>query len=302
MSDARTLTHALHGKWYRSYGAAPCPVCQNEGRKRQSALTLRDGNSARLLLNCKKSGCAFGDILDALRGLGLIEGQGSFTPPDPSEIARREAEDRAEAEKAERRALATWNECQPIRGTFAETYLRGRGITCELLDTLLDTLRFHPECWHPTAKRFPAMVARIDGLPRLAIHRTYMRPDGSGKADVNPSKAMLGAAAGGAVRLAQAEGPLLVAEGIETALSLSCGLLARPATIWAALSAPGIAALRLPDRPHRLTIASDGDQAGREAAHKLAERAHALGWQVSLLPAPEGRDWNDILTAKGNAA
>ncbi|AWX92772.1 hypothetical protein DPM13_05135 [Paracoccus mutanolyticus] len=34
------------------------------------------------------------------------------------------------------------------------------------------SLRFHPDCWHPSAQRAPAMVARIDGLPRLAVHRT----------------------------------------------------------------------------------------------------------------------------------
>jgi len=30
----------------------------------------------------------------------------------------------------------------------------------------------------------------------------------------------------------------------------------------------------------------------------LAERAHAAGWTVSLLPAPDGQDWNDVLVAK----
>ncbi len=34
-------------------------------------------------------------------------------------------------------------------------------------------------------------------------------------------------------------------------------------------------------------------------ANKLAERADALGWAVSLLPAPQGRDWNDILQMNG---
>ena len=92
-------------------------------------------------------------------------------------------------------------------------------------------------------------------------------------------------------------------EGIETALSLSSGLLRAPATVWAALSAAGMAGLRLPAGiPHRLTIAPDGDTADRDAAHKLAERAAAMGWAVSLLPAPEGREWNDILMLKGAAA
>lgn len=291
--DAEQLTRALRGTWYRRYGLARCPA---HGDKRPS-LTLADGNGGRLLLNCK-SGCSFTDVLDALRGLGIIEGSGSYTPPSPAEIARREAEQRAEAERTERKVMATWTEAVPIQGTIAETYLRGRGITCDLPAML----RFHPEAWHPTAKRFPAMVALVEGLPRAAIHRTYLRPDGSGKAEVEPAKAMQGACAGGAVRVAEAGGALVVCEGIETALSLASGLLSRPATIWAALSAPGMGVLRLPDLPGRLTIASDGDKPGHDAAHKLGERAAALGWQVSLLPAPQGCDWSDVIMKKGAAA
>ncbi|WP_111559713.1 DUF7146 domain-containing protein [Paracoccus sediminilitoris] len=290
MADARTLTLQLGGKWYGRYGMTCCPA---HGDRRPS-LTLADGTDGRLLLHCK-TGCGFEDVLKSLRDRGLLNGHPRHQPPDVMGLALREAQDRADAERAERKALATWREALPISGTIVETYLRGRGITC----ALPDTLRFHPECWHPTARRFPAMVALIEGLPRTAIHRTYLRPDGSGKADAEPTKAMQGAASGGAVRVAEAVGPLVVAEGIETALSLSCGLLRTPATIWSALSAPGIAALRLPDRPHYLTIASDGDPAGMAAGHKLAERADALGWSVSLLPAPQGRDWNDILLMKG---
>jgi len=134
------------------------------------------------------------------------------------------------------------------------------------------------------------------------VHRTYLAP-GGGKAEVQPNKLMLGRVSGGAVRLTSAQGPLVVApRGIETALSLACGLLRKPATIWAALSTSGMRGLHLPKDPHRLTIAPDGDAPGREAAHALAERASALGWEVSLLPAPDGRDWNDILTMKGESA
>ena len=157
---------------------------------------------------------------------------------------------RGEVKKRDGRARAVGKGALPIHGSPAETYLRGRGITC----ALPETLRFHPECWHgATARRLPAMVARVDGAARFAVHRTYLRPDGSGKAEVNPAKAMLGATQGGAVRLAEGAGPLVVAEGMETALSLACGLLRAPATIWAALSAPGIAALRLHDIAGRLT-------------------------------------------------
>lgn len=293
MSDAQTLTLVLKGKWHRSYGTALCPAHGD----RKPSLTLADAPDGRLLLNCK-TGCSFVDVLNALRGLGLLDRQARPTPPDPAILAQRQAQEQAEAQRTERRALATWREALPIRGTIAETYLRGRGITC----ALPETMRFHPECWHPTARRFPAMVALIEGLPRAAIHRTYLHGDGTGKADVTPAKAMQGAALGGAVRLTQSDGPLVVAEGIETALSLPSGLLCAPATVWAALSAAGMAGLRLPDRPHRLTIACDGDPAGHAATTALAERATALGWDVSLLAAPQGRDWNDILQMKRASA
>jgi hypothetical protein len=145
------------------------------------------------------------------------------------------------------------------------------------------------------------MVALVEGCDLPAVHRTWLRPDGSGKAAVEPNKAMLGGVHGGAVRLLGGQGPLVVTEGIETALSLACGLLPGAMTLWAALSTSGLRGLRLPPQLGALTIATDGDDAGRSAGHALAERAYALGWSVSLLPAPEGRDWNDILTMKGDA-
>ena len=93
----------------------------------------------------------------------------------------------------------------------------------------------------------------------------------------------------------------MVAEGIETALSLASGLLRGPATVWAALSTSGLRGLILPSTQARLTIAPDGDEPGRNAASALAERAQALGWAVSLLAAPDGRDWNDVLRGKAVA-
>lgn len=285
MTDAHSLTLALGGKWYSRYGSAPCPVCQPERHKSQNALTLKDGRE-RLLLHCKKSGCDFREILNAA-GVG----PGDYTAPSAAELAQREAEERAEAEKKARQALACWDEAQPIHGTVAETYLRGRGITC----ALPHSLRFHPDCWHPSAKRLPAMVARVEGAELPAVHRTYLRPDGSGKADIDPAKAMLGRTRGGAVRLTGGTGPLVVAEGVETALSLACGLLEAHGPIWAALSTSGLAGLTLPRSAGDLVIASDGDDAGREAAQELAFRASGLGWTVKMAGAPEGRDWNDIL-------
>ena len=56
------------------------------------------------------------------------------------------------------------------------------------------------------------MLAHVDGGEGFSVHRTYLRPDGNGKAAVEPNKAMLGATHGGSVRLAEGDGPLVVAE------------------------------------------------------------------------------------------
>ena len=294
MTDARELTLALGGRWHGRYGAAPCPVCQPERRKGQNALTVGDGDGGRLVLHCKKSARGFLDILAAA---GLRSGD--YTPPDPATLAQREAERRAEALKRAEQAKRLWQEARPIAGTPAEAYLRGRGITCELPRTL----RFHGQAWHgPTARRYPAMVAAVQGSGAAAVHRTFLRADGSGKADIEGDKLALGGTQGGAVRLSDGPSRLVVAEGIESALSLLCGLLDGPATVWAALSTSGMRGLHLPPEPGRLTIAADGDGPGREAAHALAERAHGSGWQVGILDPGTGADFNDILTGKAVAA
>lgn len=285
--DAREITLSLGGRWHGHYGTAPCPVCQPERRRDQSALSLTDGDDGRLLADCKKLHCSFTDIL-ATAGVN----RGSYRAPDPDVLAQRERDRRAEVEKLARLARECWYEARPIMGTPAETYLRQRGITC----ALPDTLRFHGNCWHASGRRFGAMVALVEGSDGFGIHRTYLRRDGAGKAEVTPQKAMLGRVNGGAVRLSAGGRKLVVAEGIETALSLLSGIMPGPATVWAALSTSGMRALRLPNRPSRLTVAADGEDAGREAATALATRAWYAGWETLIAHPPAGRDWNDVLT------
>ena len=83
-----------------------------------------------------------------------------------------------------------------------------------------------------------ALVVR-EGVGAVAVHRTYLLADGSGKADVAPDKASLGPVGGGAVRFGVPRYGewLAVAEGIETTLSVIqvCGLAG-----WAALSEGGV--------------------------------------------------------------
>lgn len=292
--DAQRITRALGGIWRGHYGLAFCPAHSNT---RTPALSLKNTEDGRLLIYCF-AGCDFAAISDALKGLGLIAGARHGYSSSQTEVNRVRAKQKAAVEKRALQAHRLWKEALPIKNTIAETYLRARAITAELSDTL----RFHPAAWYsPSAKQLPALVALVEGAPSFAVHRTYLATDGQSKASVEGNKMMLGSTAGGAVRLAEANGPLVVAEGIETALSCASGLLHVHATIWAALSSSGMAALVLPSKPHRLTIATDGDEAGQHAGQKLAARAHALGWCVSILSAPNGKDWNDILIMKGRA-
>ena len=148
MIDPAALTRDLGGKWHRSYGVAPCPVCQVERRKDQNALTI-NVKGDRLLLHCKKLGCYFRDILVAAN-----------IAPGTVEIDSLALEDarRARAEQeAKSKARA-----QGMRGTTLVNRLAGsqrrtpicwaRGITC----ALPDTLRWLPDAYHGPSGAYSA--------------------------------------------------------------------------------------------------------------------------------------------------
>jgi hypothetical protein len=285
MTEARKITSALGGRWHGSYGTAPCPVCQAEHREDQTALTLSDGQR-RLLLNCKKSGCNF---IDVLRAAGVTGQRHQGQPLLPSvNQAPGGAATSGYAKKL-------WQSSVEIKGSPAEAYLRStRKIVCPLPATL----RYNPQTAHgPSKQNLPAMIALIEGGATVAVSRTYLRPDGTGKAEVPKAqqKMMLGGARGGHVTVQNCSGTIIIAEGIETALSLPQVLDTSRATIWAALSATNLRVVNLPSPAGHLLIASDGDEAGQQASYDLASRAARLGWSVELKPAPEGRDWNDVL-------
>ncbi|MCL6286024.1 toprim domain-containing protein [Ruegeria sp. 2012CJ41-6] len=283
--DAVSLTHNLGGIWRNGQGQAPCPICQHERRRDQTALSISE-SGGRLLLYCFKNHCDFRDIADAAN-VPMNRAQ-----VDPEAEREREAKRRDYDAAKLSRAKGLWEAGLPIDRTKAEAYLRGRGITCPLPSSL----RFVPDLHHaPSMSWCSAMVAKVE--PTGGIHRTYMTK--RGERLQKSAKLMLGPCAGGAVRLSETEGPLVVCEGIETGLSLLSGLLDGPANVWAALSTSGMKGLRLPDRASDLIIATDGDAAGQEAGHKLAKRASVQGWKVAMLPAPNGKDFNDILQEGG---
>lgn len=281
MTDPRTLTHNAGGFWRNDKGSAPCPICPPERRRDQVALSISQSD-AKVLLHCFKSGCDFRAIADALK-LPMVSVE------IDAEARREHDQKQAEYTAAQlAKARSLWDYAISIAGTKAEAYLRGRGITY----ALPDSLRYVADTYHsPSASWASAMVADVE--PTGGVHRTYFNKKGARLAQ--SAKLMLGPCSGGAVRLADGQGPLVVCEGIETGLSLVQILSDRDPSVWAALSTSGIKALALPSETGNLIVAADGDDPGWQAANTLAARANTIGWNVSLMPAPEGEDWNDVL-------
>jgi len=130
----------------------------------------------------------------------------------------------------------------------------------------------------------------------VAVHRTFLRRDGRGKADLDPNKMTLGRCRGGAVPLASVGKVVAVVEGIETGLSYQ---EATGIPTWAALSAGGIRNLILPDIVEDVIVAADPDPVGLMAIFAAARGWLASGRRVSIARPPLGFDFNDLARAAG---
>jgi hypothetical protein len=267
---------------------APCPAHDDS----TPSLSIRDADDGKVLVCCH-AGCDQGQVIAALRGLGLwpnggplrLSGMVRLThiehKPDPDDTRRSEA------------ALAIWGSAEQAQGTLVEVYLTSRGIGL----AAPVTLRFHPGLRHPSGGIWPAMVALVttgaDGTP-IAIHRTFLARDG-GKAPVIPQKMMLGPCRGGVVRLATPGQVLMVGEGIETCLA---AMHATGYPAWAALSTSGMRALDLPRDVRDVIVLADGDEPGEAAARDCAWRWKREGRRARIARPPWGMDFNDLLMSR----
>lgn len=298
MTIAATVAKALGGAVRHGRGwLARCPVPgHGQGRgDRTPSLSMTDGEDGRLLVRCF-AGCDPRDVLAELRHRGLIKG-GRDPGWRPAPPPVRDPSLTADAGRKRQFALKLWGEALPAAGTTVEVYLRHRGITLPVPPCL----RFAADLPHlPTGTRWPAMVAKVEAADGafLGIHRTYLAGDGRGKAPVEPKKMMLGAVAGGAVRLAPAADGMVIAEGIESALA-AMQASGRPA--WATLSTSGLRGLVLAADVREVIIVPDGDQPGHAAAIAAARRWTAEGRAVRIAAMPAGADANDALRGAANA-
>lgn len=222
----------------------------------------------------------------------LLRAEGVPHAPPPPDLARAERQAERQA-RAQERAAGLWAGADPAAGTPVETYLRSRHLP-DLAHS--PALRWRRDTPHPGGGRLPAMLGLVsapDGKP-VALHRTFLKRDGSGKADATPTKASIGRIFGGAIRLAEAGPALVVGEGIET--SAAAGVLAGLPS-WAAVNAGNMGrAMVLPPEVREVIVAVDNDPPGRRAAAEAGARWRGEGRRVRyLIPRAEGADAADIL-------
>jgi hypothetical protein len=266
-----------------------CPL--HHGR----SLVLRDGYDGCVLVTCF-GGCDRLGVLAELRRSGLLDGPHRDRMADHPWERRRSISPENDATRI-RRAREIWDAALSAAGSPVARYLASRGITMPPPPSL----RWSPKCWHGEVRQnLPAMVAVVEHVERgiVGVHRTYLRSDACGKADLVKEwrRRSLGPIGGGArLGMPQPGEWLAVGEGIETTLAVmsACAMSG-----WAALSAGGIRKLILPTEATHIIICADHDAngVGQRAAHDVATRWLAEGRRVRLaLPPEPDTDFSDML-------
>ena len=188
---------------------------------------------------------------------------------------------------------ALWDDSGPT----PRAYLGGRGIS---LLPGPEVLRFHPAAQHPTLKQaFPALIAKVTGGVEPSHNFTWLSADGASKADIEKTeqRRTLGSSKGGAVRLAEPiDGkPLLVCEGIETALT---AMEATGLPGWASLGTSGLGNLGWPPDVREVILLAENDENGanQRALDKVCPVLIEQGLKVRVATPPAGfGDMNDLV-------
>ncbi len=272
----------------------PCPLCgdgkdrfrfdDKEGRGTFYCNHCGAGDGATLAT--KFTGQSFGEVM---KRIDVILGSTSFRPE------RSVSRTGSETKRAD--FMALWSLGKPVTPQdTAGRYLNSRG----LVIPDCGSLRFVSSGFDGNGGAHPMMVALLvdpDGAP-VQLHRTFLRPDGRGKALMDaPRRFMSGPVpSGAAVRLHRYEdGPLGIAEGIETAIAAA---MLHDMPVWSALNAGKLAKWQPPAQCRSVVIFADNDAHGKgmECARKLRDRLADADLQVTIrAPGRVGEDWNDVL-------
>ena len=312
MSEMKTSDRAK-GRWlgilpslgvdsrYLRNKHGPCPIC-GDGKDR-FRFDNKSGNGSWI---CSYCGAGDGielvkringwDFRKAVSEIDKLVGVAEFKPPKS---------ERSDQDKL-RDMNAVWKVTVPITSNDAAgRYLTARtGISSFPGDLrFADSLRYYDDdagaSWHPA---LVAMVRDADGKP-INLHRTYLSKSGMKANVAEPRRAMPGGLPKGcAIRLASHSGVLGIAEGIETALSVTA-LFGVPC--WSVINTTLMAQWIVPRDVRELIIFGDNDAnfAGQNAAFALAHRIAKAGLSVTpRFPPVVGTDWNDVHAQNNLAA
>ena len=315
----------------------PCPHCGGKDRYRY---TDYQGNGGFICNQCTPDGGSGFDLImlvcgldfaDAVQETAALLGLQARRDDAPRPAVRLAAPAPIAPPKDRQAELsARFQAARPLDGAGAVcAYLQTRGLPvcadslpAALRETVADYWADDGQGRKRVIGRFPAMLAAVT-LPDGSIqglHTTYLQQSANGWQKLNtPNPAtgealaakkmysrFAGSLKGAAVHLAapDAQGRLIVAEGIETALAARA-LFGLPAV--AALSAWGMRHFQIPAGVKELFVCADHDHSrtGIQAANALAVRAIKQGLAAHIWqPESAGFDALDEYTArqKENAA
>jgi putative DNA primase/helicase len=137
-----------------------------------------------------------------------------------------------------------------------------------------------------------SLVQSPDGSP-ATLHRLFLTLDGQKAPVENPKRLLSKAGSGFAIRLFDVpDSPVLnVCEGVETGLAVA--MASTGESVWAGVSAGGLASMAIPEGFARVNIWADHDKAGLDAAELLAGRYPDRELKV-YVPEKPGADWLDV--------
>jgi putative DNA primase/helicase len=307
------ITGTLGGSFTggRTSALVHCP-CHDDSTPSLHVTMTADG---KLLWYCQ-AGCAQDDVREALIDRGLYSTSRTEKQMNTKEWAFKRWLDKVEAEEQEDRKFRLAYSILYTAGMYRAgmyrreakdrlaAYFNGRGIgqvpenalwlPAEEVANLADTM---PKLGWREMRDCQAMVLPIVNSEHLlGTHVTFLTPDGrtNHRNDKGNVRRTHGSQKGGWIQLGalDPERPLIVAEGVETALSAS-QLTGFPAI--AVLSAVNYVSVWPPKLPE-LVIAADRDEAGEKQAENAAASWAAKGRTVRIAFPPEGyNDWNDAL-------
>lgn len=282
-ADIKEVAEQLGAKLKRTGHefAGHCPAgCTTNGNgfsvnPKKGVFLCRPGGASGSVIDLAMH-IAGGDFMQACEVInGEPPPRGESKPIDP-EIARererqrvererrRVEQEREESKRKRSSAEMWWERSIPIEGTYAQAYLRARGLDPRPSQTI--NLGFIPNAPLYTGSldeegrpisvgRFPCMVAAMRDLEGniTACHRTYLDPEQPRKLQhesLAKAKKVIGEAGGGVIWLGEPVSTIACGEGVETTLAYGQLWQGGEIGLCAAYSLGNMAGASTDTRPH----------------------------------------------------